>query len=260
MALSTFASGRLWGAKSGKGTPWALGLHGWRRDHHDFDPVLSDLDAVCLDLPGFGVAPEPPEPWSSTDYAKWVGPVLEEMAAGPVVVVGHSFGARVAVRLAEAFPERVGTLVLTGAPLAAEPGRPAHRVAPGYRLLRWLHRVGVVPEASLEAARQRYGSADYRGASPLMRGVLVRAVEETARGAYLAPLRHWAGAGGCLELVWGEGDTVAPLGAARAGLAGPPEVPARWTVVAGAGHLLSADLAAAVRSAVLRHAPCPASS
>ena len=94
-----------------------------------FDEVLAGFDAVALDLPGYGVAPEPPGPWSTAEYAEWVAPVLHELGGGPVVVLGHSFGARVAVHLAaaEAAPAGRGpglrALVLTGAPLAPPPGK-----------------------------------------------------------------------------------------------------------------------------------------
>jgi len=319
MGLSSFADGHLWGARYGSGRPRILALHGWRRDHHDFDAVLSGLDAIALDLPGFGAAKEPPAPWSSRDFAEQVAPVLSEMAPGQVVLVGHSFGARVAVHLAglssaglssaglpsaglpsaglpsaglpsaglpsaglpsaglpsaaQSEPAgpgksgRVGTLVLTGAPLAPFPGRRAPRRPPlGFRAGRALHRLGVLPDARMERLRGKYGSEDYRQASPVMRGVLVKAVAETAGAAYVPLLRDWLVAGGDLELVWGEADEVASLEGASLGLAGAqapagvPPVPGghaqvTTTVVPGAGHLLNAALAAAVRAAVLRHLP-----
>jgi pimeloyl-ACP methyl ester carboxylesterase len=255
MALTTFADGRLWGARSGTGPPWALALHGWGRDHSDLMPVLAGFDGLALDLPGFGVAPEPPSAWSSAEYAEWVAPVLEEMARGRVVVVGHSFGARVAVRLAEAAPKRVGALVLSGAPLTLAPGAAKAEPALAYRAGRALHRAGLLGEGRMEALRQRYGSEDYRKASATMRGVLVKAVAETATSAYVGPLRTWASTGGILELVWGEHDAVASLAGLREALAQPPEVPAKVTLVPGAGHLISSELAQALRAAVGRHAP-----
>lgn len=264
MALSTFADGRLWGARHGTGAPWVLALHGWCRDHHDFDPVLAGLDAVALDLPGHGVAPEPPAPWSSTEYADWVAPVLDDLGAGPVVVVGHSFGARVAVRLVEevegnAGTGRVGALVLVGAPLAPPPGAGTGRPPLVYRAGRALHRAGLVPEARMERLRQKYGSEDYRRASRMMRGVLVRAVSETAQAAYVPAVRSWAGAGRPLELLWGELDTDTSLSGGQAALEGASGAPAsvRITVVPGAGHLMTAPVAAEVRAALLRHQPRP---
>jgi pimeloyl-ACP methyl ester carboxylesterase len=261
MALSTFAGGRLWGARYGTGGPWVLALHGWGRDHHDFDQVLEGLDAVALDLPGYGVAPEPPEPWSTLEYAEWVAPVLDELGSGPVVVVGHSFGGKVAVQLATAAEKatgkqgRVGALVLIGAPLAPPPGKRLPWPSFAYRTGRALHRAGLVSEERMEQLRRKHGSSDYRNASPIMRGVLVKGVSETANAAYMPPLRAWAGAGKPVELVWGEEDKDASLARARAGLEGV-ESP-RVTVVPGAGHLIGSQLASEVRAAILRHRPEP---
>jgi pimeloyl-ACP methyl ester carboxylesterase len=263
MALSTFARGRLWGARYGTDGPWVLALHGWGRDHHDFDPVLAGLDAVALDLPGHGVAPEPPGPWSTSEYAQWVAPALDELDAGPVVLVGHSFGARVAVRLAGEGTHpgalRVAALVLVGAPLALPPGGAVRRAPLGYRAGRALHRAGLVPGDRMERLRQKYGSEDYRQASQIMRGVLVKAVAETARAAYMPSVRSWAGGGRALELVWGEHDTVTSLAGCKAALEGlPATAPVRITVVPGAGHLMTAPVAAEVRAALMRHQPQPA--
>jgi pimeloyl-ACP methyl ester carboxylesterase len=263
MALSTFAGGRLWGARYGTATPWVLALHGWRRDHHDWDEVLDGLDAVALDLPGHGVAPEPPDPWSTQEYADWVAPALREVADGPVVIAGHSFGARVAVHLVAALGDEmeggadiagsVAALVLVGAPLAPAPGAGAQRSSLVYRAGRALNRIGFVPDHRMEQLRQKHGSDDYRQASPVMRGVLVKAVTETASAAYVPPLRNWASTGRPVELLWGERDSQAPFAGvvSRLGDVGS----ATATVVPQAGHLMKGDLATAVRAALLRHEP-----
>jgi len=258
MALSTFAGGRLWGARYGTGRPWALALHGWARDHHDFDEVLAGLDAVALDLPGHGVAPEPPEAWSTRQYAEWVAPVLRDLGGGPWVVVGHSFGARVAVQLAAATEEAdqnglVDALVLTGAPLAPSPAGRTSRPSIAYRTGRVLHRAGLVSGTRMEKLRRKHGSDDYRQASPVMRGVLVKAVGETASAAYLPSLRAWAAAGKPLELVWWERDQQASLDGVLSGLGGLPA--ARATVVPGTGHLVSREMVGEIRAALLRHQP-----
>jgi pimeloyl-ACP methyl ester carboxylesterase len=259
MALSTFAGGRLWGARYGTGGPWVLALHGWRRDHHDFDQVLDGLDAVALDLPGFGVAPDPPGPWSTLEYAEWVAPVLDELGSGPVVLVGHSFGGRVAVHMAAAAEGAtggqggIGALVLTGAPLAPPPGKFVTRTSYAFRAARALNRARLVSDGRMEQLRREHGSSDYRNASPTMRGVLVKAVNETARAAYMAPLRAWAGAGKPVELVWGEGDKEASLAGVTTRLEGAVSV--HVTVVPAEGHLIGPQLASEVRAAILRHRP-----
>src|SRR4051812_38815028 len=110
--LTAFDDGRLFGATTGDGHPWVLALHGWQRTHRDFNRVLDGVAAVALDLPGFGASPPPPQPWGGAEYAAAVAPVLERFDQPPVVL-GHSFGGRVAVHLAAAYPERVHALVLT---------------------------------------------------------------------------------------------------------------------------------------------------
>jgi pimeloyl-ACP methyl ester carboxylesterase len=97
----------------------------------------------------------------------------------------------------------------------------------------------------MERARSRHGSRDYREASGVMRGVLVRAVNE----GYEDELRSIR----CpVELVWGEIDAEAPLEVARQAAAMLRD--ARVTVVPGADHftpLSSPEL----RAAVERHLP-----
>ncbi len=174
-----------------------LALHGWGRDRTDFAAVLDGIDAIAIDLPGFGASPPPPHAWGAREYAAAVAPVLDSFT-DPPVVLGHSFGGRVAVCLAADHP--VKGLVLAGVPLLRR--APAVRPAPAYRVLRWTHRFGLVGDERLERARRRHGSADYRAASGVMRGVLVRAVGETYEGE-LAALRA------PVRFVWGRDDTAA---------------------------------------------------
>lgn len=203
--LKAFAGGRLFGTLHGSPPPRVVALHGWGRTHRDFDAALSGLDALALDLPGFGATPEPPEPWGAAGYATAVAAALDE-ADEPVVVVGHSFGGRVAIQLTALAPDRVGALVLSGVPLGPRrAGRPRLR----FRALKGLNQAGLLSEGRMEAARQRYGSEDYRRAEGVMRSVLVKTVIENyddLLGQISCPV----------ELVWGTEDTAAPVEGARA--------------------------------------------
>lgn len=226
-AIRAFAGGRLFGRRWGDGPPRVLALHGWGRTSADFDRCLEGVDAIALDLPGFGASPAPSSPCGAAGYAGMVQPVLAEFDRPPVVV-GHSFGGRVAVHLAVGWP--VGRLVLTGVPLLR-----VARVAPpvGYRLIRWANRIGIVPDRRMESIRRSRGSLDYRNATGVMRDVLVTVVNES----YEDQLDRL----GCpVDLVWGENDTEARVGVARQALerlttAG---VVASLTVVEGVGHML----------------------
>jgi pimeloyl-ACP methyl ester carboxylesterase len=243
--LRSFADGRLMGERFGAGPPVVLALHGWARSHGDFTGVLSPagaepLDAIALDLPGFGATPPPPEAWGSRQYVELVAQVLGEMST-PVVVLGHSFGGRVAVELAAARPDDVAALVLTGVPLLRPAGAP-RRPAFGYRIGRALHRGGVVSEAKMEALRQRYGSTDYRSAEGVMRQVLVRVVNERyddALDAIRCPV----------DLVWGDDDDVARVDVAHA--VARRLSSARVIELPAAGHLTPLSAPAALRDALI---------
>src|SRR4051812_45417555 len=161
--LTAFDHGRLFGERSGTGEPWVLALHGWRRTHRDFAAVLDGLDAIALDLPGFGASPPPPEAWGGSEYAAALLPILDTFEQPPVVL-GHSFGGRAAVHLAAAHPDRVAALVLTGVPLLRPTDQPRAKVAWPFKVGRFLHARHLVSEKRMEAMRQRYGSADYRNA------------------------------------------------------------------------------------------------
>jgi len=244
--LKAFAGGRLFGALHGASPPRVLALHGWGRSHADFDAVLAGSDALALDLPGFGATPDPDGPWGGREYAEAVAAVLDA-AAQPVVVLGHSFGGRVAVHLAAARPERVRALVLTGVPLVRPSGARRRRPPLGYRVGRALHRRGLVGEARMEALRQRYGSADYRAARGVLRQVHVRAVNET----YEEQLRALR----CpVELVWGAEDTDVSVAVAKAAaeLLSTEDVEVRLTVLPGVGHLVPTAAPEALREVLER--------
>ncbi|MBT5576106.1 MAG: alpha/beta hydrolase [Microbacteriaceae bacterium] len=223
--------------KFGPGAPEVVALHGWGRTGADFAGILAPHSGLALHLPGFGPAPEPPRAWSSADYAREIAAALEDI--GPTVLVGHSFGGRIALRLAAGYPHLVKHLVLTGVPLTRVTA--ARRPALGFRAIKFLRSLGVVPESVVESARQKYGSADYRAASGVMREILVGVVGED----YLEDARAVT----CpVTLVWGENDIPAPLAAAQKSLEYFPTATLR--VVAGASHLLEGTLEKDVASAV----------
>lgn len=236
--LSTFAEGRIFGDTYGRGDiARVVALHGWGRTHADFDAVLAGCDAIALDLPGFGATPPPPTAWGSPEYAALVAEVLRALPEPPVVV-GHSLGGRIGVHVAAAYPELLRGLVLTGAPIIRVGA--AAKPKSGYRIVRWLHQRGVISDARMEAARQKYGSADYANASPEMRATFVKLVAENyddAIAAIRCPLR----------LVWGDDDTAAPLAVAEqlAQRTGAP-----LTVVPGAGHMTPLTATDALRVAI----------
>ena len=77
---------------------------------------------------------------------------------------------------AAAHPDRVGSLIISGAPLVGlAPVKPSAT----YRLLRFLNQVGLIGDVRMEEIRRSRGSADYRAATGVMREILVKVVNES---------------------------------------------------------------------------------
>jgi len=234
--LRAYGDGNLFGEPYGQGPVRIVWLHGWARRGQDFAASATELArrgvaSVALDLPGFGASPAPEAPGGARRYAQLVTPALEAIGDDPFVLVGHSFGGTVACVVAADRPELVRWLVVTGAPLLRTPS--SRRSPPAYRRVRWLHDHGFVSDERMEAARQRYGSRDYRNANGVMRDVLVASVNESYEDE-LARLEV------PVTLLWGEEDREVPLDVATRASALVGSVHTLRSLH-GVGHLLPTE-------------------
>ena len=209
--LRSYGDADVFGETYGEGAVRVVWLHGWARRAEDFtlaarELAEHDVASVALDLPGFGASPLPTVAGGARHYASLLTPTMRQLALEPVVLVGHSFGGTVATVLAAEHPELVRAVVLTGAPVLRRSS--AARSPLAYRRVRWLHRHGLLSDQRLEAARQRYGSSDYRRAHGMLREVLVASVNES----YEDELRNLRAP---VTFLWGEGDLEVPLDVAQ---------------------------------------------
>jgi pimeloyl-ACP methyl ester carboxylesterase len=122
------------------GAPVVL-LHGLAVSHRYLMPTARALAAhhpvAVPDLPGFGLSGTPPQVYGPDAHARHVAALLDGgslagIAGRPVCLVGHSFGAEVAARLAATRPESVSALVLAGP--TSDPAARSYRGQVG----RWL--------------------------------------------------------------------------------------------------------------------------
>jgi len=108
----------------GRGVPVLL-LHGLASTRRFWDlvvPRLAGLPVVALDQRGHGDSERPPGPYDGRTTARDALAALDALGLSRAVVVGHSWGAWTALRLAAEAPERVLAVVALdgglGSPLA----------------------------------------------------------------------------------------------------------------------------------------------
>jgi len=186
-----------------------LFLHGWggnRESLRGIGTLFQHTHCVHLfDLPGFGDAPPPPGDWGTIEYADLVQQYILDRISGTVVLVGHSFGGRVSIRLASRRLSQIRDLVLLGVPGLPQPALSRTRLRRwGVRTLRraMFALKPVVGDRGVRWHTDRFGSKDYQAAG-VLRPVLIRTVNED--------LTESATSIACpVLLVWGTDDTETP--------------------------------------------------
>ncbi|MFA7243957.1 MAG: alpha/beta hydrolase [Patescibacteria group bacterium] len=103
--------------KFGTGKKAIVFLHGWRSDGMVWKNVADSIDQnlfsiYLVDLPGFGSSPKPSTVFTVSDYAKVVAGLIDKLGCEKVIIVGHSFGGRIAIKLSVEYSDLVSRLVL----------------------------------------------------------------------------------------------------------------------------------------------------
>lgn len=185
-------------------------MHGWGSDHSTlslFERVGREQHEVFnLDLPGFGKSEEPPTPWGVEEYVQMLEQFVKELKIENPIVLGHSFGGRIAILYSSRNP--VERLILVDAAGV----KPRH--SPDYYLRVYSYKAAkkIYPvifgkkraAEIIEKMRSKHGSHDYRNSSPMMRQVMIKAIKADLRK--FMPLITVP-----TLLIWGENDTATPM-------------------------------------------------
>lgn len=103
---------------SGKnGSHSLLFLHGWRSSGLIWKDIVSKLsinnfNIYSLDLPGFGNSSLPKKAFTVQDYANVVAGFIEKLELKNLILIGHSFGGRIALKLSCDKPSLIKKMVL----------------------------------------------------------------------------------------------------------------------------------------------------
>lgn len=232
---------RVHAVVQGEGKPVLL-LHGWGGRADSFLPVAKGLEAertvYRLDFPGFGESETPKSTWNVTDYAECTAQWLRAQGLEKIDVVAHSFGGRVSIVLASAYPELVGKLVLVDSagiiPKRSFKYKVKVALAKFGKAILNLPGIGtLLKKLGVEAAlRRRTGSADYRDLNEAMREIFVQVINQD-----LEPFLPLIKAS--TLLVWGEKDVDTPVAYGKIMEQKIPD--AGLVILPGAGHFSYLD-------------------
>ena len=261
------AGGIRWHVQRAGDGPVALLLHGTGASTHSWRDLLPELarefTVVAPDLPGHGFSgsADDPECYSLPGMAAAVGSLLGALGLSPGLVIGHSAGAAVALRMA--LDGRIVPAALASINGALLPfrGLPGQLFSPAARLLarldfvpRLVARRAADPDAVIRLLRDTGSRLDERGVSLYRR--LICSPEHV--GATIAMMSRWDLAPMIREypdlalpllLVVGERDgTVSPGEADRVARLVPG---ARIKKLPGLGHLPHEEEPARMASLIL---------
>lgn len=178
-------------------------LHGWGQNIEMMMPLgdnLPEYHITIIDFPGFGESSEPDKSLTIYDYVEILEELLESLNIRKPIMMGHSFGGRVAIVYASR--NSIEKLVLFGAPCVRHERKSLKEsVLKGVKKLPGMNKIG-------EYAKKYIGSTDYRNASPIMRETLVNVINEDL-SKYAKKIQSPT------LLIWGTNDTEAPIEEAR---------------------------------------------
>lgn len=172
-------------------------LHGWGGEIASFRTIADRLAprfrVIIPDMYGFGGTPHPSYPLTLDDYAEGVRDLICKCGAEDVVLVGHSFGGRVAMRIAAKDPIVAGIVLIDSAGVPPRRGLSYYLKVVAYKIGKKLH-LKHLPK----------GSVDYAALSSVMKKTFVNVVNESnltdARRITIPTL-----------LIWGREDKDTPL-------------------------------------------------
>ena len=180
-------------------------LHGWGQNIDMMKPLGDNFQdkfrITILDLPGFGESDEPHETWTIDKYELLLEEFIKELNIKKPIVIGHSFGGRLAIRYSARNP--IEKLVLFGSPCI----RIGEELPFHVKVLKRLKKIPGLNDFG-EYMKRYIGSRDYKAASPIMRQTLVEVVNEDL-SKYAREIEEPT------LLIWGDHDEEAPLNEAK---------------------------------------------
>ncbi len=185
-------------------------MHGWGCNTSTVRSIAAALENSLhiynIDLPGHGKSQEPPSVWGIEDFTHLIETFAQQLQIKRPTLIGHSFGGRIAILMASR--SDISKVVLVDA-AGIKPKRSIKYYLKVYsfktgRKIASLLLPSALADKIIEGWRNKNGSADYQQASPIMRAVMSKCVNEDLK--YVMP-----DISAPTLLIWGRNDTATPL-------------------------------------------------
>lgn len=176
-------------------------LHGWGQNIQMMEPIASKYEdkynTLIIDLPGFGQSSEPPHSWTVYEYVECIKKLIDYLNLSKIILIGHSFGGKLSLVYSSIY--KVEKLVCLASPYCKE----ITKLPLKTKIYKFIKKVpGLSWLANI--MKNIIGSTDYKNASSIMKGVLVKSVNldltEDVKKIKCPTL-----------LVWGTLDTAVPI-------------------------------------------------
>lgn len=184
-------------------------LHGWGLSGDKYKNLVFLLRhegylVFTPDLPGFGKEPLINKNMNLSDYVDFVDKVVDRNDLNNFIIIGHSFGGRVAIKYAYLYPQKVSKIILTGVPIVRNSSF-GRRVAfilavAGNKIFQKLPKLKKILQKVLYSL---IGEWDYYRAGMLRETLKNIIVEDLL--VYLKKIKNPT------LLVWGEDDRITPV-------------------------------------------------
>lgn len=190
--------------------PTLVLLHGWGCDWQIWSPVIFELSKsyqlIIPDLPAFGQSSTPHEVWDSQTYADWLEKLLQKIIPSQkCILVGHSFGGKIAAIYASAHPAQVKNLILTAASGLPSPLTNQQKLQQRLAAMIPSSLKHAIPAALREKVLHTMGAAtDHFHSTPPQQAILKKIVRENIS-------QHLTKITAPTLLLWGDQDQDTPL-------------------------------------------------
>lgn len=191
-----------------------LMIHGWASNAELFRSQINLLKSkyrvIAVNLPGHSKSDEPTTPYSVDDFARFVVDFLNKLNVKKVTLIGHSVGGRVIIKLMsyKTLQIEVDKIVLIDS-AGIKPNIVAKKTLKSscYKFLKAIFSIKLVKKIcpkGIDFLKTKFGSEDYRNATPIMRDTLVKVVNEDLTDILECNDKDTL-------IIWGKNDTAVPV-------------------------------------------------